>query len=154
MSEMKVLELVGSGDRIGKLLLPFIVVGVALNVMYPAPFAVGGPSPALRMLSIVMLVPGVVIWLWTVVLILTRVPKHELITTGPFRLAKHPLYTAVALLVLPWAGFLLDTWLGLVLGAVLYVASRMYSPEEERTLAEAFGPEWDEYGRHVAMPWL
>jgi hypothetical protein len=37
---------------------------------------------------------------------------------------KHPLYTAVALLVVPWLGFLLDTWLGAVIGEGLYLASR------------------------------
>lgn len=62
---------------------------------------------------------------WLVVLILSRVPRGQLITTGPFTLVKHPLYTGVALLVLPWAGFLLDTWLGAALGSILYVATRM-----------------------------
>lgn len=57
--------------------------------------------------------------------ILSGVPRGQLITTGPFTLVKHPLYTGVALLVLPWAGFLLDTWLGAALGSILYVATRM-----------------------------
>jgi protein-S-isoprenylcysteine O-methyltransferase Ste14 len=60
----------------------------------------------------------------------------------------------VALLVLPWAGFLLDTWLGVVFGIALYVGSRLYAPEEERELARSFGPEWDRYTRHVAIRWL
>lgn len=34
--------LVGSGDRITLLTLPFAVVGTALNVRYPSRFAVGG----------------------------------------------------------------------------------------------------------------
>jgi protein-S-isoprenylcysteine O-methyltransferase Ste14 len=146
--------LVGSGDRIGLLVLPFLVVGVALNVMRPALFGVGGPSPVLVAASVVMLVPGVVLWLWSVVLILTKVPKGELITGGPFALVKHPLYTAVALLVLPWAGFLLNTWLGAVIGAVIYVGSRLYAPAEERKLAQAFGTAWDRYERTVKVPWL
>ena len=146
--------LVGSGDRIGSLVLPFLVVGVVLNVLWPSVFSVGGPSDVLRAVSIVMLVPGVIIWIWSVVLILVKVPKNELITTGPFVLVKHPLYTGVAFLVLPWLGFLLDTWLGVVIGIVLYVGSRMYAPEEERALAKEFGQEWDEYSRHVKMPWL
>ena len=28
------------------------------------------------------------------------------------------------------------------------------SVEEERALAKEFGQEWDEYSRHVKMPWL
>jgi protein-S-isoprenylcysteine O-methyltransferase Ste14 len=32
---------------------------------------------------------------------------------------KHPLYTSVALLVLPWIGFLLDTSVGALIGVAL-----------------------------------
>ena len=97
---------------------------------------------------------GVIAWAWSVILILTLVPKHELITTGPFALAKHPLYTGVGLLVLPWAGFLLNTWLGVVIGAALYVGSRTYARGEEEALAKTFGAEWDQYRSHVIIPWL
>jgi len=69
-------------------------------------------------------------------------------------LAKHPLYTSVALLVLPWIGFLLNTWLGVLIGAVLYIGSRIFSPEEEEALAKAFGATWDEYCNRVTVPWL
>jgi protein-S-isoprenylcysteine O-methyltransferase Ste14 len=67
---------------------------------------------------------------------------------------KHPLYTGVALLVLPWAGFLLNTWLGVVLGIVLYIGDRRYAPEEEAGLAATFGPRWEAYSRSVLMPWI
>jgi len=146
--------LVGSGDRIGLLVAPFLVVGIALNVWRPAVFAVAGSPAWLRVVSMVALVPGVVIWLWSVVLILTRVPRGELITGGPFAFVKHPLYTGVSLLVLPFAGFLLNTWLGAVLGIVIYVGSRLYAPAEERKLAEEFGPQWDAYAAKVMLPWL
>jgi protein-S-isoprenylcysteine O-methyltransferase Ste14 len=132
-------ELVGAGDKIGLATFPFLVAGLALNVSFPAVFSVGGPPDRLRTLSIVVLIPGVVLWIWSVVLIVTKVPRGELIRTGPFALVKHPLYTFVPLLVLPWAGFLLDTWLGAAIGLVMYVASRRYAPLEEAGLAETFG---------------
>jgi protein-S-isoprenylcysteine O-methyltransferase Ste14 len=103
---------------------------------------------------IVVLVPGIIIWLWSVALILIRVPRKQLITGGPYSLVKHPLYSSVALLVLPWIGFLLNTWLGLLVGLVLYVAARMFAPEEERTLAKTFGAAWDAYSNTVKIPWL
>jgi protein-S-isoprenylcysteine O-methyltransferase Ste14 len=146
--------LIGSGDRIGSLVLPFLVVGVVANVLWPSFFSVGGPSEALRLFSIAMLIPGVVLWIWSVVLILTKVPRGELITSGPYALVKHPLYTSVALLVLPSVGFLLNTWLGALIGAVLYIGSRRYAPAEERALAETFGAEWDMYCSRVKIPWL
>jgi protein-S-isoprenylcysteine O-methyltransferase Ste14 len=151
---MKLKQLVGSGDEIGLLVLPFVIVGLVLNVAFPAVFEVGSPSDALRAISIVVLIPGLTIWIWSVVLILTRVPRGELITTGPFALVKHPLYTGVTLLVLPWLGFLLNTWLGAVLGIVMYLAARKYAAEEEAELAKTFGPAWDDYCATVKIPWL
>jgi protein-S-isoprenylcysteine O-methyltransferase Ste14 len=151
---MKLKVLVGSGDRIGLLALPFLIIGLILNIVIPSLFSVGGPSTALKAISIVMLIPGVTIWLWSVVLILIKVAQGELITTGPYSLVKHPLYVGVAVFVLPWIGFLLNTWLGVVIGVVLYAGSRLFSPEEEAVLSRAFGTTWEEYCNRVKIPWL
>jgi protein-S-isoprenylcysteine O-methyltransferase Ste14 len=151
---MNLRGLVGSGDKIGLLMLPFLVVGLILNIAFPSQFSVGGPSTILTVISLVILIPGVTIWIWSVVLILARVPKGQLITTGPYSIVKHPLYTGVALLVLPWVGFLLNTWLGVVIGIVLYVGSRLFAPKEEEVLSKVFGTTWDEYCSEVKIPWL
>ena len=146
--------LVGSGDRIGLFTLPFVVVGLALNIAYPALFDVGGPPTVLAVVSVAVLVDGITIWIWSVVLILTKVPRGELITNGPYSLVKHPLYTSVALLVLPWIGFLLNTWLGAAIGIALYVGSRIFAPVEEAALSRTFGARWVGYRSSVKMPWL
>jgi hypothetical protein len=77
--------LVGNGDKIGLFFLPFLLVGLLLNIVYPSAFDVGGPSAVLRVVSIVVLIPGLVIWAWSVALILRKVPRGELITNGPTR---------------------------------------------------------------------
>jgi protein-S-isoprenylcysteine O-methyltransferase Ste14 len=151
---MQVATLVGSGDKIGRATLPFAVAGIVLNVAFPAFFSVGGPPDPLRTLSIAMLVVGLIAWAWSAFLVLTRVPGGELITTGPYRLVRHPLYTAVALLVLPSIGFLLNSWLGAAIGVVMYLASRRYVRDEEGELAARFGRAWDAYLESIALPWL
>jgi protein-S-isoprenylcysteine O-methyltransferase Ste14 len=151
---MNLIELVGSGRKIGLLTLPFVIVGLTLNIMNPSLFSVGGPSIVLGILSVFMLIPGTTIWVWSVVLILTKVPRKELIINGPYALVKHPLYTNAALLVLPWAGFLCDSWLGVVIGIVELIGSRIFSREEEEMLSKTFGAAWDEYCRKVKIPWL
>src|SRR5512132_3877128 len=95
-ARMDLRALVGSGDRIGLFTLPFVIVGLILNIAYPALFDVGGPPTALAVVSVVVLIAGVTTWIWSVLLILTKVPRGELITSGPYSLVKHPLYTAVA----------------------------------------------------------
>lgn len=152
--KVSVRDLIGAGHRIGKFVLPFLAVGVIANVLWPGFFSAGGPSELPRAISLGMLAVGVPIWLWSVVLIVTKVPRHELITSGPFALMKHPLYTAVSPLVLPAVGFLLNTWLGLALGLLVYAGSRLYVPEEELFLAAEFGSEWDEYAASVKLPWV
>ena len=149
---MNLRELVGSGEKIALFMLPFVVVGLILNAAFPSAFSVGGPSAALGTISVVVLIPGLTIWIWSVALILAKVPKGELITGGPYALVKHPLYTGVALLVLPWIGFLLDTWLGVLCGAVLYLGSRMYATDEEKILRDTFGTAWDDYCARVILP--
>lgn len=152
---MKMLgPLVGSGDKIALFTLPFVVAAVILAIVDPSMLQVANPPDWLHALSIPVLIIGLAIWLWSVVLIVTNVPRGRLITSGPYAWVKHPLYTAVALLVLPWIGFLLDSWLGLVIGVVLYLGSRIFAPEEEASLSRTFGEAWREYSRTVKFGWL
>jgi len=151
---MNVKALVGSGDKIGLFTLPFLLLGVILNRKKPSFFRVGGPPIVVKVIALLMLLPGVTMWIWSVLLIVTNVPQNKLITNGPYALVKHPLYTSVALLVLPSIGLLLNTWLGGVIGIILYTGSRLFAPEEEALLSKTFGPTWEEYRKQVKIPWL
>jgi protein-S-isoprenylcysteine O-methyltransferase Ste14 len=146
--------LTGSGDKIGLFTLPFLLAGLFVNIVYPSVFSVGGPSTVVRVVSFVVLVPGLAMWVRSGALILRKVPRGELITNGPYSMVKHPLYTSVALLVLPWVGFIFNTWLGAVIGIVLYIGSRIFAPAEEAALSKTFGVSWDEYCNTVKIPWL
>ena len=151
---MKLTELIGSGGKIWRFTLPFLAVGLVLNILFPSVFRVGGPSHVLKAVAFFMLIIGVPVWLWSTVLIATRARRGELISTGPYALVKHPIYASVGLLVIPSAGFLLNTWLGALVGAVLYIGARRFAPEEEKKLSQTFGPAWDAYVGKVKIPWL
>jgi len=150
---MDIRNLVGAGDRIATLTLPFAVAGIAANVLWPSIFR-AELGPAGMILGVVLVSAGVPLWLTSVVQILVLVPRGKLITRGPFALVRHPLYTSVALLVLPGVGLLFDSWLGVELGLVLYLASRRFAPSEERELAARFPQEYAAYRRRVLLPWL
>ncbi len=151
---MALKRLVGSGDKIGLFALPFIVIGLGLNIWKPNWFSVGGPTNLLKIISIIILIPGVISWAWSIYLILTKVPEKKLITNGPFSVVKHPLYSGVALLVLPWVGFLCNSWLGVIVGAAFLAGRILFAPEEEEKLSREFGVEWDKYKNNVIIPWL
>lgn len=146
-------ELVGSGDKVIKFSLIFFVAGVILNILFPFLFTVRH-SVALDNISSLFVSVGIVMWIWSVVLILKNVPQGKLIAKGPYRLVNHPIYVSVSLLVLPWLGFLLGSLLGLFAGAGMYFGTRKYAPEEDRKLSKAFGEEWKKYSKKVIFPWL
>ena len=150
---MNVKALVGSGDRVIGLWLPFAVVGILANLLWTSSFIMGFGNGGL-VAAMILLVIGLPLWITSIVQVLVLVPKGRLITTGPYALMLHPLYTSVALLVIPGCGLLIDTWLGFALGALLYVSSRIFSPREEATLASTFGSEYTAYRNKVLLPWL
>ena len=45
-------------------------------------------------------------------------------------------------------------WLGVVVGVVLYLGSRIFAPAEAATLSKTFGAAWTEYTRSIKIPWL
>jgi len=150
---MQLKALVGAGDRIMALTLPFAGAGLTANVLWPSAFRMG-LGAAGTFLGIALVSIGVPIWLTAVGQILRDVPEGKLITSGPFRLMLHPIYTSVALLVIPGCGLLFDSWLGFALGAVLYFASRIFAPAEERDLARGFPEDYPAYRKRVLLPWL
>jgi protein-S-isoprenylcysteine O-methyltransferase Ste14 len=146
-------SLVGAGDRVVVGMLPFAAAGIAANLVWPTAFRMDFGAGG-RVVGIALLVLGGLPWLWAVAQVLTYVPRGRLITTGPFALVLHPIYTFVALLVIPGIGLVLDTWAGFAIGAALYVSSRIFSPSEERQLAMAFPADYAKYRARVLLRWL
>ena len=68
-----------------------------------------------------------------------------LVTTGPYRRVRHPLYMIGLLFLAPGAVLLSGSWLLLTVPVVMYVAIRLLVPVEERTLCATFGKAYAEY---------
>ena len=69
---------------------------------------------------------------------------HELITSGPYRLIRNPLYTAGGL-IFSGLGLVAASWF-LIGGAVLaLVLVRLRLPKEEAQLEDRFGQEYRDY---------
>ena len=150
---MKIKALIGAGDQIMGVTMPVALIGIVLNTLYPEFFRTNLGQIG-TVLGFVLLAIGVPMWLTSAVQVLVHVPHRRLITTGPFAITLHPLYTSVALLVVPGVGFVLETWVGLGIGIVLYAASRLLSVKEERKLEETFPVEYQAYRAKVLLPWL
>jgi protein-S-isoprenylcysteine O-methyltransferase Ste14 len=82
------------------------------------------------------------------------VPQKRLITKGPYRIVLHPIYTSVALLVIPGISLVFDTWVGFGIGIILYIISRIFRVQEEKALETLFMEEYQTYRSTVILPWV
>ena len=80
--------------------------------------------------------------------IVTVKKDHELITSGPYALVRHPIYTG---LLLGFAGsaLALGQWRGIVATAIVLASLWRKLRLEERWMRARFGPAYDEYARRV-----
>ena len=112
-------------------------------------------SPALDALCVILLIGGLAFTLWARVALganwsgtVTIQQGHELISTGPYALVRHPIYTGILMMMLGTAltlanvGALVAFALAIVL---LWTKLRL----EERLMRETFGEEYCAYQRRV-----
>ncbi len=83
----------------------------------------------------------------------TPAATASLVTTGPFRFTRNPMYLSLLLYLLAWAVYLSNVLVLLFLPVfVLYINQFQIKPEE-RVLSSLFGPEYAAYKGRVRR-WL
>ncbi|MBI5352056.1 MAG: isoprenylcysteine carboxylmethyltransferase family protein [Chloroflexi bacterium] len=70
--------------------------------------------------------------------------KHELITSGPYRWVRHPLYTVGASMFISF-GMMADNWFIATMGILTFILMAIRTPKEEANLINKFGDEYREY---------
>jgi len=74
---------------------------------------------------------------------------HRLVTDGPYRYVRHPIYTAMLGMLLA-TGVAMTGLVAIAVAVVVYVAgTRLRIGVEERLLRESFGGDYDAYARRV-----
>jgi protein-S-isoprenylcysteine O-methyltransferase Ste14 len=74
--------------------------------------------------------------------------QHVLVTTGPYRWVRHPLYTVGSSLFIAF-GMMSDNWFIAGLGILTFILMAARTPKEEANLIEKFGDEYREYMRRT-----
>ncbi len=131
------------------------------------------------MIALHVLLPGIVLWesLWrwfgAAILVVGLTigwsavrlfRKHEttikpgeksthLVTDGPYRLTRNPIYVAMTVVLAGVATMLGSATPWLVLPAFVWVIARNVIPVEEAMMAETFGHDYEAYRSHVRR-WL
>ena len=70
--------------------------------------------------------------------------EHTLVTIGPYRWVRHPLYTIGSSMFISF-GMMADNWYIALLGILAFIAMAIRTPKEEANLIEKFGDEYREY---------
>jgi protein-S-isoprenylcysteine O-methyltransferase Ste14 len=74
--------------------------------------------------------------------------RHALVTSGPYRWVRHPLYTFGTSLFLAF-GMMADNWFIALLGILAFIAMAVRTPKEEANLIEKFGDDYRAYMEHT-----
>jgi protein-S-isoprenylcysteine O-methyltransferase Ste14 len=136
--------------RIGGLILwlsPFIYL---LNPHWMAWSKIGLPD-SVRWLGVAfgMICVGLIYWLFSSIgtgitpTSATR-RQHTLVTNGPYRWVRHPLYTVGSSLFVAF-GMMADNWFIAALGILTFLLMARRTPKEEENLIQKFGDEYREY---------
>ena len=143
--------------------LLFIVgfaLGYGLHQLWPIPVFPEGWLAIRRYLTWISLGAGILFFLWAVVTMFAagtspgpHSPAKALVTHGPYRFSRNPIYVAFSLV---YAGIAVGRdwlWPLVFLPPVLWLLGRWIIRGEERYLADVFGEAYQEYRQKVRR-WL
>jgi protein-S-isoprenylcysteine O-methyltransferase Ste14 len=133
-------------------------------VAYAIPLALVSkqlPSLRLRPFGSIVLAMGTIILVWCVVEFYIRgrgtlapwAPPRFLVVAGPYRFSRNPMYVAVALVLIGWAGLFWSLLLTVYAAIVLLAFHIRVVGGEEPWLARNFGADWEGYKSQVSR-WL
>lgn len=138
-----------------------IFFGVSFLGWIPLPLTVSSPVRAwMLLIGLLLYFPGILFLLWGRMALRNNYfvstgfgaqlfKDHQLVSSGPFAIVRHPMYTGLILAAL---GSLLIymTWTTLLFACFSpFTIMRAY--QEERALSQMFGEQWRRYCRHVPM---
>ncbi|MDD5417762.1 MAG: isoprenylcysteine carboxylmethyltransferase family protein [Candidatus Nanoarchaeia archaeon] len=98
---------------------------------------------------------GIFLWFYTFFYMksswsLENVPKDKLITKGPFRIARHPLYLGV-LITFTAGSFFSDNYYVFVLLGLLYAITIIRARKEDNHLKSKFKDSWGVYAKKTGL---
>lgn len=141
-------------DCLPKALLWNFVVGAAALL---AGIFFGGPKIYIELQTAVivfclMLIPYVTVTWWSILALAKDKGRGFLVTDGPYRFSRNPMYAAVIFILNPAMGILFRSWLLFLTAIPIYFIWLKFVRKEERgPLAEKFGQAYAEYQKNVTQ---
>lgn len=150
MKNKNKMTLSGIGPRLFLSTLPFAVLSMLINIKNPSFLAMPYLNCILaKTVGFLWLAIGIVFMLVSGRIFFKGFKSGKLITHGTYSLCRNPLYASFIMFFLP--SLVLIFYSGLILAAdiALYVNFKILIKEEEITLRQTFGDEYDSYAKKV-----
>jgi len=139
---------------VGPMILASVIACAAFagTLLYLNPAACAVPAfraPAIVAFGLVLIGLGLTMWLLGAAGAMKAYNADRLVTTGVFRLVRHPMYAGWIVLVLPGIALLTAAWPFLLMPLVGYAAFKAYIHVEDEYLEERFGRSFTAYREDV-----
>ena len=132
------------------------LVGLGLQRLAPITLDSSSVAAASRVIGIALLVGGALLALSCFVMFMvlrtTIIPSgtaSRLLTHGPYRFTRNPMYLSLVLVYVGVAGTLVQPWPLLLLPVPVAIVNAIVIPFEEARLRDVFGEEFQKYCANV-----
>jgi protein-S-isoprenylcysteine O-methyltransferase Ste14 len=136
------------------------LAGAGVERVWPAPARPAGILVASQVAGALLLATGLALATWSLALFrrsrTTTIPgefSSQLVTVGPYRFTRNPMYVALILAYLGESGMLAQIWPVLLLPLTVTYLHRSVIPVEETLLLERFGERYAGY-RATVRRWI
>ena len=116
-----------------------------------------GTDPVLTVIGLALFLLGLALAVWARLYIgrnwgapMSHKDEPELVTTGPYRLIRHPIYTGLLMATIGTA-IALGRWQGLISVAIILTAHIRKAKKEEELMLANFGETYQDYRRHTGF---
>jgi protein-S-isoprenylcysteine O-methyltransferase Ste14 len=135
----------------------FALVGIAYGVIIFAVHYLLIPSFTFTIiarwvntvLGIALITVGAPLFLISGIMVHTHIGRGKLCTVGPYAYARHPLYAAWVVFIVPGIVMITGSVIAISLPLFLYFICRLYTREEDIILKKTFGDEYLTYRKQV-----
>lgn len=145
----KIMGIEGEGPKIIALFVAYLVIAYLLDKNYPSSFIIANNTGIIKVVALILGAIGVVVWLWSVALLLVNFPKGKLIQSGPYAIFSHPIYDSFSFFLLPAIALYLNSWIYFGASVVLFLGTITLGKNEEKYLSKTFGEDYSKYQERV-----
>lgn len=134
------------------ILLLGLLTAAFLNMVAPVPWPDFLKNSMTALFGFIILAAGITLELWTIAYfgtkksnVLPTRPADKLLTGGPFKYSRNPIYLGNFLLTFSFAPIFTNLWFIAAALGMLIATGRLAISREERHLDAKFGQEWRDY---------